>query len=244
MDINVPEELPTDAKPLPTAKPAPFGKKPPERPGSIGSPQAASGGGEGDIRMSIVRSKASDKKLVKIVDSVSETFAPKIYESLSAFNEDEMELIKSYVEDSLFSESDELGLQTLLKMSLDAKSPISIDLPNADEYLKGLALFTIEPEHLKDINFSKYATQLKSIVNDNFMDFLAKSILVVLSEVESERIFDYEDSIDYDYIQQETENRVLGSLDEFARTCVVVEADNIVEQIRNEVEQKWQKQWM
>lgn len=104
--ISVPEDPPTKPDPA-------FAPKPNERPGMLGSPQAPSQGGDGEVKKSLF----NPTNLDVVIDKVVSVFAPGIIESLSNAEYDDYQPIKSAVLDSVFSDSEEsLGMAVGLMM--------------------------------------------------------------------------------------------------------------------------------
>lgn len=91
--ISMPEDPPPDAKLPLLAAP---GKKPAERPGSVGSPQPPSLGGDGEVKkVRIEKGRAFSARINKLVKRIVEDVAPILLESASSVNEDELYLLRS-----------------------------------------------------------------------------------------------------------------------------------------------------
>lgn len=134
--INIPEAVPAEAK-----KVAQEARKPQTpRPGILGNPVPASAGGHGEVRESIVvgKSKNFGSQLKRLVRDITNAFAPIIIESSQGLSEDEIYLLRSYVDESLFGEEDVLGISQMIQSAWRNKSwlKLSSDVDMVAETLK------------------------------------------------------------------------------------------------------------
>lgn len=132
ISIAVPDKLPPDAKPLP--EPEPFGggfgkdKKEPEL---VKDKEAPSAGGEGEVKASFTV-KSRGKALDRTIDSMVNLITPLIIDTLSSYGEDNFEISRSLVTQSLFSEDDDFGIQTILDNALGEKSILNFKMEGLD----------------------------------------------------------------------------------------------------------------
>lgn len=119
VSLSFPDKIPSDAhEVLPQQQPFGGGNsgkpgKPNKEPETLGNPKPPSAGGEGEIKS--ITFKAKTQAMDHFINDLVVTVAPKIYERVLSVGEDEFFLVKSLVQDSLFSEDDELGLQEIIK---------------------------------------------------------------------------------------------------------------------------------
>lgn len=131
ISIAVPDKLPPDAKPLP--EPEPFGggfgkdKKEPEL---VKDKEAPSAGGEGEVKASFTV-KSRGKALDRAIDSMVNLITPLIIDTLSSYGEDNFEISRSLVTQSLFSD-DDFGIQTILDNALSEKSILNFKMEGLD----------------------------------------------------------------------------------------------------------------
>ena len=175
----------------------------------VGSPKAPSGGGEGDIKKLASLTVKSRKELSNVIEKIVTNFAPKIVEIISEYGEDELYMMKSVINSSLFDE-DVLGLQNILNNTVSRKR--TVDLSYAMEELETL------------VGKSEAALVAKSL-EKGVNEFISKTIAFVMNDV----LFDQASGIQYDSILEEVQHRVTGSLDEFMEVYVADEINKIME---------------
>jgi hypothetical protein len=217
VSISLPDELPPDAKPLlPTG---PFGNKVGGNgePEMVGSPKAPSGGGEGDVKKSIVV-KSKPRNLSTVVKSLVDEIAVKISDTVSAISEDELELWRTSISESLFDEVDQFGLQQMISSIVGSKSLVSVKFDGMEEEFR-----SILGEEYKDIPLSPYMDDLKENVLKSLNGFIGRTVVYLMNDA----IFD---NRDYD----DLETLVEGNLQEFISIHVNEEARKILSKIRLE----------
>jgi hypothetical protein len=204
--ISMPEAPPPDAKaPKPElgafGKPA-FGKKPPERPGSVGSPQPPSLGGDGEMKKSLVSFRPAN--LDQTIYTVVSIVAPNVYETLSTDDSVEM---KSALLESVFSG--------------DAFAPI----------LSGIVGRVGEFE-FGDLEEEGVDTEsLKKRIQDGFSEFLGKAIVYNLAQSDLlMNPKDMEGLADFSELIEEVKSKINKSLPEYISAHVEIEIQNAIEE--------------
>lgn len=218
--ISMPEKPPKEAKkenPLlnPLAKPG-FGKKPPERPGQIGSPQPPSMGGDGEVKKSLV---FLPSKLDEAVEKVVSVLAPNIRESLNEVGEDDFEPMKSLILNTVFSENDELGLGSALDSLMTSANVGNFNFDGLEDELAGL----LEEEGLHAVNLDSHIDALRVKCEQEFPSFLGKAIVYTL--VNSEHLFSGE-------VVEKVQERIDKSLADYVSTFVGIELNQLFEDIK------------
>ena len=104
---------------LSTTLPDTLTDTPRDRPAPVEDPKAPSGGGEGDVGKSLVV-KSKPKTFASVVDTIVQTLAPIIHDTVSQQSEDDLMLVRSAVTESLFDEVDQLEKLIELKMNEEA----------------------------------------------------------------------------------------------------------------------------
>lgn len=183
--ISIPDKLPKDAKVKQEAKfwhdtlgvnnPTDSQKKNPKEPEAVGNPKAPSGGGEGDVKkLASLTVKAKTKALDTLVRNMVTDVTPKVLEALSGIGEDEIYMVKSMINTSLFDEEDVLGLQTILNDMVSNKSVVQIKFDGLGDELKVLS--GVEKE------LASYAKTLEKRINKSVTTFIAKALMVMLND--------------------------------------------------------------
>ncbi len=221
ISINIPDKLPKDAKAKQEAKfwhdtlgqggtkVGDSQKDKPTEPEAVGNPKAPSAGGEGDIKKLASLTVKSKRGLDATISKIVEAVYPKMLEALSGVGEDELYVVKSLVNNSLF-EADELGLQSILVDMVSKKS--LVDLDYSQEELVEL---------VGERNVEVFKSNLKTSLNG----FLARAIAFVLNDI----VFDQENGIQYDSIVSEVQRRISESLTDFVSVHVADEITKITE---------------
>lgn len=142
--INIPETIPVEAK-----KAAEAALKPQTpRPGILGNPVPASGGGQGEIRKSITvsRPKSFSSNLKRLVRDLTKSFAPILIESSKGLDSQDILLLRSYIDESLFeADKDTLGLNSIVRSAWGRKSWLNatMDIDSVSEILKSSAEYEV-----------------------------------------------------------------------------------------------------
>lgn len=229
--INIPDKLPKDAKqkqeakfwhdtlqqPVdkqgnPTNNPDSQKKKPGE-PEVVGSPKAPSGGGEGDIKKLASLTVKPRKELSKFIAKVSETIIPSVMKALAGYGEDEIYVVKSVVNDSLFGD-DVLGLQEILSNTVSKRSLVSLDF---------------DRQELETLVGAENVEKVSKSITEGLNGFLARTIAFVINDSLDETVIDQADSIQYDSIVEKVQQRVLESLEDFISVHISDEINKIGE---------------
>jgi hypothetical protein len=136
----LPEKPPPDAEPLQPTTPFGGGKSP-ERPGSLGSPRPPSSGGEGETTarsVSVKESKHLQSHLKRFTKDMTELIGDNLVQSAKELGEDELYLMRSMVDNSLFGDEDSLGLFEVIKTAWQGKRWFQLEFKDdfADELMK------------------------------------------------------------------------------------------------------------
>ena len=169
VSIALPDQIPADAKNL-AEEQMKLDKQSIKiggntEPEMIGDPKAPSGGGEGEIKKSWTvksRSKIVHSVVIELIGQV----VPVILEQKGLTSEDNYGILKSQINQSLFSEDDEFAIQNIVRSILGNRQLVTLKFEH-DENLGGL-----------DIS--------------GLGDFLAKSIVYHINDVVFEDMVDTE----------------------------------------------------
>jgi hypothetical protein len=237
-NISIPDKLPKDAKAKQEAKfwhdtlgtPGKLTdnqnsqKKKPGEPELTGSPKTPSTGGEGDVKkMASLTVKSATKNMNDTVSKVVTQLTPKVYEALQGVGEDELYLIKSTINNSLFEEEDILGLQEILKSVIsNRQSLVSFKFDGLEDELKVLSGV--------DKDLSSYAKTLKSRINKGINPFIVNALAVMLNDV-----IVTDDVINNPPLEEIVSTLNLGiekSLSDLVAVYVADEVENILQEIQ------------
>lgn len=215
LDSSLPEKPPKEAKKeLPQIQP--FGKKPPERPGQVGSPQPPSLGGDGEVKKSF---EFLPSKLNEAVERVVSVLAPNIRESLNATGEDDFEPMKSLILDTVFSPEDQMGLGSALDILMKSINVGKFDFSGMAGEIEDL----LQSEGLYGVNIEDHVEALRAKCEQDFPAFLGKAIVYTL--VNSESLFSND-------VVENVQARINKSLSEYVATFVGLELKNVLEDIK------------
>lgn len=209
IDISVPEEPPS--KPDPDFATGGLGK-PQERPGMLGSPQAPSQGGDGEVKKSVVEFKSQPSALNKAVESVVSIFSPSIQEMLNV-GEDEYEPTKSMILESVFSDED-MGQALKVLMSNTRFGDFKFD------GLEREILSILDSEGLYAVNIENHVYDLKARLQQGFPEFVGRAIVYTLIESQFPEA-------------EQVQERINKSLGDYAHYFVASEIQKTLDEIRS-----------
>jgi len=234
--ISMPEKPPKDAKPTLLGKA-------PERPASVGSPQPPSLGGDGEMKslvgLTIEKGRSFNARIGKLVKRICEDIAPILTESSQSVNADDLYLLRSAVDDSIFGEEDVFNIAEILKAIWVQDNWVSVKDVDLPFELK--ALFTqkyiweLTDEQIDKIDFVPFAEELKHRVSSEIKNFIGKSAVSMLKDQIINDAFDNGDGTSYDNIVNAIRSRIVENFGEFSSTCVGLEAEKILDEIRKNI---------
>ncbi len=234
--ISRPEKPPKEAKmPLPTT--GAFGKpvgKTPERPGSVGSPQAPSLGGDGEVKASLTieKGRSFNARMGKLIKRICEDVAPILTDSLQSVNEDELYLLRSAVDESLFGEEDIFGIGEILKTIWVKDNWVSIkneDSENLKSLFSSKYVWELTDEEVEKVDFTPVMEELKHRVSSEIKVFIGKSVVSMLKDsllIEEESVEDYVGKI---------QKNIVDNFEDFSSACVTIETDKLLSEIRQTI---------
>jgi hypothetical protein len=219
MSISMPDEIPPDAIPLvETQNEFEMTKvketnKEPELLG--GDKKPPSGGGEGEVRRSKVTYKFNFKELSQVIQEMCVRMAPKVFEIMSVYGEDEILVARSMINNDIFG-GESLGVFDTVSDFIQDKSLIKFSLTDLEA-------------SLKEIFGTKYTSTLKSRIHSDVNSFLVRSIAHHLNEV----LFtiDLDDEIDFRSIVYRTHDKVFHSLNDYLSAYINAELMETQEQV-------------
>lgn len=260
-NTSLPEDIPPEAEKLqPTS---PFGKSA-ERPGMLGRPEAASTGGQGEVRkmssLSLEKTKHFDSHLKRFLGDVTRQIGQIIETEKDKVSLDELYLVRSMVDTSLFGEEDYLEIVPILKSLWENKKWFRVKASDklADE-LEELAKeradsiiasryeladeeFDLEKrieeikEKLHNVDWNVISNEFSYILDENVKVFLGKSAVFVLKDfLLSEKGFDIESEEGDNNIVDKIYQNVVQNFDEFAHVGISADVENLVDMIIEEM---------
>lgn len=259
--INVPEEPPAEAKKVANAA---LKKPTTPRPGILGRPVPPSGGGQGEVRQSLVvnRTKGFDAHLRRLIRDITKTFAPILKESAQGLSKDEMLLLQSNIDDTVFDETDPLGMMEIVRSSWGKRNWLKVSAnENLPEVLRDALIYDIVSrmegaraeayenaeietplisdeeidvalEAWSQLDYPRYASELVANIEANLKSFIGRTVLFM--EKDFLLAFDGEDSPSYDYIVNRVYDGLHEKFDEFVAACIDLEIENILSRIKLE----------
>lgn len=177
----------------------------------LGSPQAPSQGGDGEVKLSAVEFKSQTSTLEKAIESVVEIFSPSIQEFIG----DDGDLTNLVLE-SVFSEEDRVGFGEALRGLM---SKVRFGEFRFDGLERELTTI-LDTEGLYTVNIDEHIHTLKSRIQDGFPEFVGKAIVYTL--VESQ----FPDA-------STMQEKITKSLGDYAQAFVGIEIQRTLDEIRN-----------
>lgn len=238
--ISLPEEPPSKddwaEKKAQVAMKTKLAQKPPERPGMLGKPQPPSQGGDGEVRLSklrIERTRGLPTKIEQLTRRICEDVAPILYTASESYNEDNLFMMYSVIEDSLYGEEDIFGVGEILKAiwvkggwSVESDEGLADELKQAFEEIYGEDL----PE---DVDFSALAESLKHGVSVELKTLIGKACTSVLAEqIMMEKTFDGDYQVNYDSIVETMRKNVVDNFDSYVQAAIKIELEKILQEYK------------
>jgi hypothetical protein len=194
----------------------------------IGDKKAPSSGGEGEVKSFVVKSKT--KSFDTVIENLVTQLAPKIIDTLSTVSEDEIELARSVVSESIFSEEDSLGLQVIIGELVGSRSLVSVKFDGLEDEFR-----SVLGEQYQDVNLSLYISRLESNIKKSLNGFIGKTVAYLLSdELFGQNAFAPDADIQYNLIVSSVKSRIENQLSDFVSIHVNDEAQKILSQIKME----------
>lgn len=226
VSVNFPDKIPPDAQETPPAKP--FGGapgKPNKEPETLGNPKPPSGGGEGEIKS--VTYKAKTKAMDAFITNLVTIVAPKIYEQTLSISEDEVYLVKSMVQDSLFSDEDELGLQEIIK-SFANQRLVAFSYDGLEEELRALV-------GDDTVSVRPYARQLQRMISQDFNEYIGKAVSYVLNNlIFTSDLTDENGDIQYDKFVSDVQTEIYRSLPKYIESHIQMAVETVLNEIHTD----------
>lgn len=220
VSISLPEEIPPDAKPLleTTAN---------GEPELLGNPKPPSSGGEGEVKSFVVKSKS--KNFENIIEKIVNILAPKIIDTVLSYGEDEIEIARSIVSESLFTEEDVYGFQEVIINSVGSRGLVNVKFDGIEEEFR-----SVLGEQYVDVNLAPYIRQLESNVKKSLNGFVGRTVAYTLNQILAEEGVANSADIQYNLIVNSVQSRIEGNLEGFVAIHVTDEAQSILRKIREE----------
>lgn len=226
ISISLPDEIPSDAeslleaeKRLGVGKFKPGGNGEPEL---MGNPKAPSGGGEGEVRsLDSVSFKSKTSLLNQSISNVVTSLAPKIYGVLSDVGDDDLDMMKSMISESIFSEDDGLELIAPLTDLISKKSFGEFQFVKLDDEFNAL----LETLGIEGVDTKSHVQSLKQNIRNGFSEFIGRAITYVM--VNSEHLL----TNDFDALIQDVQYKIHKSLSEYIAAHIGIEVNKVLGQI-------------
>lgn len=225
MSVAIPDEIPPEAKPMtPAERTIRYIGKGEKQPGTPGNKEpellqggkAPSMGGEGEIKSLVdsVSFKAKSRNLNNFVDSLVADFVPKLIDTLSAVSEDELDVMKSMVSDSVLDETDSLMLSKIITNIVQNRSLGTFQFGDLEKEFE-----RILGDDYPTVNIKNLIHTFKSRLQSNLADFIGRAVIITAlhSDVNSETILD------------DVRTTILRTLPEYLSAFVSIEVQNALD---------------
>ena len=226
--ISMPDELPPDAKPLVESQNEFEMQKVKEtnkEPEIIGDNKPPSAGGEGEVRASFVV-KSKPKTFSSLVKSLVEELTPRIVDTVSTFSDDEVEIARSIISESLFSDEDHLGLQSIIESLVGTRSLFNFRFDGIEEEFK-----SVLSREYSEVPLRPYVEQFEQSVKKTVNSYIGRTIAYLLNDTLR---FAPSGDIQYNLIVESVQSRINKSLQGFLEVHIQDEAQKILKKIREE----------
>lgn len=226
VSISLPDELPSDAKPaLPVS---PFGKTGGNtEPEMLGNPKPPSGGGEGEIRKAFT--VTPNKSLTTVIEKMVHTLTPYLVDTVSSSAEDDLLLIRSLISEQLFTDEDEMGLQSIISDMVGSRSMVNIKFSD----MEGAFREALGDEY-KDAPLKLYMDELESEIKKSLNGFLGRTLAYLINSSLTETDFANPADIHYNLMVETVQKSMESSLEDFVAIHINDLAQIVLQKIREE----------
>lgn len=215
VSIGLQDELPPDAKPDPIVSPN-------GEPEMLGNPKAPSGGGEGEVKsLDSVSFKSKTSVLNESISNIVINLAPKVYETLSSVGEDDLEIMRSMISESIFDEDDGLELASILSQLISKKSFGEFQFTRLDDEFNGL----LESLGIEGVDTKSHAQTLQKNIRNGFSEFVGRAITYVM--INSEHVLNN----DLDSLIQDVQYKIHKSFTEYIAAYIGIEVNKVLGEI-------------
>ena len=230
VSISMPDEIPADAKSLlETEKELGVGKFAPKiggngEPELLGDPKPPSGGGEGEVKsLDSVPFKVK-KSFNKVVEQIVTQVTPKLLEIVQSTTDDDMEIVRSIVSESFFSEEDAYEVNSIVSEIIKNRSLGTLDL-NLVQHL-----------HEEDIIASDVIiSDFEDVIKSGLSDYIGKTILFTLNDVVfTQSIVGDDGEVQYNSIVEQVQEKMKVLLPAYVKSYVGLEFEKLIERIKQE----------
>lgn len=217
MSVALPDEIPADAKPDPMLSPN-------GEPELVGSPKAPSGGGEGEVKSLDSVSFAPKKSLNKVVQQIVEQVTPKLLEIVQGTTDDDLDVVRSIVSESFFSEEDAYEVNGIVSEIIKNKSLGTIEL-NLVQHLHDEDIIAT------DVIISDFEDDIKR----GLSDYIGKTVLFTLNDlVFTQSVIGDDGEVQYNSIVTQVQEKMKVLLPEYVKSYVGIEFEKLIERLKKE----------
>ena len=210
--------------------------KSPERPGSLGSSESVASGGQGQVRLSAIsvnKSKDFERYVKGFVTDIVKPAGESIIKAKKQLSEDEIYLVRSMVDTSLFGDIDSLELIEVIKSVWKGKKWMKLSFSNSlPEELERLATKNMSDDmkgKLHGVDWDTVAEEFKSSLNDGAKEFIGKSTIYLLKDILlTENGVDTDIETNYDNIVKDVHKALYGDFDSFVSAYINLEAKSLL----------------
>lgn len=221
ISISLPEELPPDAKPDPLIKPN-------GEPELVKDPKPPSSGGEGKSLVDSVSFKAKSKVLDTVIEKTVNEIVPKIRDAVQGISDDELDVWKSSVAESIFGD-DDLEMNSVIAKHIGKKSIGSLELGALRDAMESqLSEDGIENAVIGSDEYDEFDLDIRSTLTD----YISKAILFMLND--EIFTFDYTTNENYNLIVKSVQERIASTLPELVKQHVLNKVEEYLERIRRQ----------
>ncbi len=238
VSISLPDEIPPDAKPLTPSSERTVryvGEKNNDKPTNKepellgGNPKAPSSGGEGEKTKSFVI-KSKPKNFKSTIEHLVMEVAPIIRDTVLSYGEDDFNIVRSMISETLFDDVDTLELQSAIEGIMGSKSLIDVKFDGIEEEFRSML-----DGGYSDVNLQPYINQLESNVKKSINGFIGRTAVYLLNDVLFDNgMFADSEEVPYNLMVKQVQDRIEKSLQDFISIHINDEALKILNKIRLE----------
>jgi hypothetical protein len=236
ISISLPDEIPAEAETLLEAEkklgvgkfaPKIGGNKEPEL---VGSPKAPSAGGEGEVKSLDSVSFTPKKSLNKVVEQIVNQVTPKLIEIVQNTADDDIDVMRSMVSESFFSEEDAFEVNSIVANIIKNKS---LGLVTFEDVLQELKNY-LEGEGLEvgEVIYP-FVEDFEGNIKSGLSEYIGKTVLFTLNDlVFTQSVIGDDGEVQYNSIVEQVQEKMKVLLPEYVKSYVGIEFEKLINKIK------------
>jgi hypothetical protein len=204
------------------------GNKEPEL---VGSPKAPSAGGEGEVKSLDSVSFVPKKSFNKVVEQIVNQVTPKLLEIIQNTADDDIDVMRSMVSESFFSEEDLFEVNSIVANIIKNKS---LGLVSFDDVIQELRNY-LESDGLDvgETLMFPLVDEFEETMKSGLSGYIGKTILFTLNDIVfTQSVIGDDGEVQYNSIVEQVQEKMKVLLPEYVKSYVGIEFERLINKIK------------